>query len=145
FFVEANEHLQTIAAGLLALEKTGGAAQRDLLSPVFRSAHSLKGAARAVGFTDIETVCQELEDILASWNRGDTAPTATTLNAAHDKLDTISAAITLLTTSVEHPRQAETHIDATIRISINKLNAQLTEAEEMLTAKLTTAQRSADL
>ena len=52
FKVEAGEHLQAIAAGLLALEKTPVPdEQRGLIETVFRAAHSLKGAARAVNFT----------------------------------------------------------------------------------------------
>ena len=56
FKVEAAEHLQAITTGLLALEKTPAPeAQRDLIATVFRAAHNLKGAARAVDFTEIES------------------------------------------------------------------------------------------
>src|SRR6185437_13752188 len=48
FRVEADTHLQTMAAGLLALEKTSVAEQPALVEAIFRAAHSLKGAARAV-------------------------------------------------------------------------------------------------
>src|SRR5258708_39100801 len=75
FKVEADEHLQAIAAGLLGLEKTPAPdAQRKIVETVFRAAHSLKGAARAVGFPEIESLCELLEDVFASWKRRETAP-----------------------------------------------------------------------
>lgn len=68
FVVEAQEHLQAITAGLLNLEKKPSAARRsELVEDTFREAHSLKGAARAVGRTDIESLCQEMEGIFADW------------------------------------------------------------------------------
>ena len=61
FRVEADEHLQAIAAGLLALEKPPAPdEQRRLVETVFRAAHSLKGAARAVSFNEVESICQSL-------------------------------------------------------------------------------------
>ena len=70
FKVEAAEHVQAMATAVLELEKTPALeAQRDLVETVFRAAHSLKGAARAVDFTDIESRCQSLEDMFAAWKR----------------------------------------------------------------------------
>ncbi len=61
FKVEAAEHLQALGKGLLELEKTAApAAQLVIIETVFRAAHSLKGAARAINFTDIESLCQAL-------------------------------------------------------------------------------------
>jgi len=68
FVVEAQEHLQAVTAGLLALEGKKQPERRDeLVENTFREAHSLKGAARAVGRQDIEAVCQEMESIFAAW------------------------------------------------------------------------------
>lgn len=92
FRVEAEEHVQSIAAGLIALEKTGmPAAQRAaFIETVFRAAHSLKGAARAVNLGDIESICQSLEDSFASWKRNAAVPTPFALDAAHRALTTMS-------------------------------------------------------
>src|SRR6202043_2346881 len=66
FKVEAAEHLQAIGTGLLELEKAPAPAEQlQLIETVFRAAHSLKGAARAVGLTDVESLCQSLEDLFA--------------------------------------------------------------------------------
>ncbi len=184
FKVEAEEHLQAIAAGLLELEKTAEpGAQRRIVEVVFRAAHSLKGAARAVNFSEIETICQSMEDVFASWKRQDAAPSPAVLDSLHRTLDAASRVMAgpavspqspdpmrsqsapVVTTppaasaasrpAVELredagapaeviPPAAPTAVD-TVRIAVAKLDARLLEAEEMLTAKLTTGERASDL
>lgn len=65
FLVEAREHLQSIASGLLALERKAPDLDTAALESVFRHTHSLKGAARAASFGRVEHLCQALETILA--------------------------------------------------------------------------------
>ena len=68
---EAEEHVQALSTGLIALEKTTEAGPRQgLVETVFRETHSLKGAARAVGKSEIETLCQSMEDFLALLKQG---------------------------------------------------------------------------
>jgi len=150
FKVEAAEHWQAIAAGLLALEKVPAPeAQRDLIVTVFRAAHSLKGAARAVDFTEIESLCQSLEDLIASWKRQESVPSPATFDTAHRALDAITGALS----APEAPAGAPAPVaepntfssEDTVRITVAKLDARLVEAEEMLTAKLTAGQRVEDL
>jgi two-component system chemotaxis sensor kinase CheA len=94
FKVEAAEHMETISTGLLELEKTGEPAPRlRIIESTFRAAHSLKGAARAVSFTDIESICQSLEDLFAAWKRDESLATSSSLDVAHRAMDKIAAAI----------------------------------------------------
>ena len=66
FKVEADEHLKNITSGLIELEKDPDMkAKAGIIETVFREAHSLKGAARAVSQTDIETICQSLESVFS--------------------------------------------------------------------------------
>jgi two-component system chemotaxis sensor kinase CheA len=66
FRVEAGEHLQAMLSGLLALEKMPPGEQRaQTIENIFREAHSLKGASRAVNLTQVESVCQSLEGVFA--------------------------------------------------------------------------------
>lgn len=77
FRVEADEHLKGITHGLLELEKTGVDTQRaEILETIFREAHSLKGAARAVNLTAIESLCQPLESVFAAMKKRDVTPSA---------------------------------------------------------------------
>jgi len=71
FKIEQREHVQEISQGLLALEKNPESKERQaLLQKIFREAHSLKGAARAVGLTTIESLGHALEDLLLSAKEG---------------------------------------------------------------------------
>jgi len=70
FAVEAQEHLKGITDALIALEQEGTAQQQEeIVEAVFREAHSLKGAARAVTRSDVESVCQALEGLFAAMKR----------------------------------------------------------------------------
>src|SRR5688572_29274057 len=94
FKVEAGEHLQTIANGLIGLEKAAsGEEQHRCIETIFRAAHSLKGAARAVNFGQIESICQSLEDLFATWKRREAVPDAASLDTAHRALDAMSLAL----------------------------------------------------
>lgn len=65
FRVEADEHLRAISSGLVELEKVPTASRRkEIIEAVFREAHSLKGAARAVNYLDVEAVCRPMENLL---------------------------------------------------------------------------------
>ncbi|MEO7560313.1 MAG: Hpt domain-containing protein, partial [Nitrosospira sp.] len=64
FRIEADGHLQAMSSGLLALKKIPvGQQLADIVERIFLDAHSLKGAARAVNLTQIEAVCQSLENV----------------------------------------------------------------------------------
>ena len=91
FKVEADEHLQAIACGLIELEKASAAGdQRRFVETVFRAAHSLKGAARAVNLTEIEAICQSLEDVFAAWKRQESPPSPQALDTVHRALDNLT-------------------------------------------------------
>lgn len=164
FKVEAAEHLQAMGAGLMELEKAAAPADRmRLIETVFRAAHSLKGAARAVNFSAIEAQCQSLEGLFAAWKRGESTPTPETLDGAHRALNAVWAMMAEPATAAatrtpgEAVRQTEqppvsqqilsvaTGEVETVRIAVSALDARLLEAEEMLAAKLTADQWSADL
>jgi two-component system chemotaxis sensor kinase CheA len=147
FKVEAAEHLQDIGAGLLELEKAAAPGEQlEIIEKVFRAAHSLKGAARAVNLTEIESLCQSLEELFAAWKRRESLPSPPTLDTAHRAVDTISEVLlgrTDQTSSQPAPTPAsETE---TVRITVGALDARLLEAEEMLGAKLVADQRATDL
>ncbi|HNO11162.1 MAG TPA: Hpt domain-containing protein, partial [bacterium] len=54
FKVESEEHLKNLNKGLLKLEETPNS--RELIDELFRTAHSIKGSARMMGFQKIEGV-----------------------------------------------------------------------------------------
>lgn len=71
FQEESVDRLQFLSEGIILLEQSPNPnAQLEILESVYREAHSLKGAARAVGLTDVVTVCHTMEFLLAQVKRG---------------------------------------------------------------------------
>lgn len=68
FRVEVENQAQVLTAGLLALERDPGAA--DQLEATMRAAHSLKGAARIVGFDAGVNVAHAMEDCFVAAQQG---------------------------------------------------------------------------
>jgi len=90
FRVEADEHLQAMSSGLLALDKMPAGAQRaQTIENIFREAHSLKGAARAVNLTQVESVCQSLEGVFAGLKGNRLAVSPPLVDLLHQSLDAL--------------------------------------------------------
>ena len=70
FSTEAQERLASLSSRLLSLEKgTVKEEKAQDLEVAFREAHSLKGAARSVNLSPIETICQAVEGVFAGMKR----------------------------------------------------------------------------
>lgn len=70
FKAESEEHLNRLDDGLLRLEKTP--ADQALLEDIFRESHSLKGAARMLGLSKIESSAHHIESLFNSARKGET-------------------------------------------------------------------------
>lgn len=91
FNIEAQEHLQAISTMLLELEKSPPAKSPQTVEKIYREAHSLKGAARAVDLRQIESICQLMESVFSTWKRQPADPPAETFDALHQAVDAITA------------------------------------------------------
>jgi two-component system, chemotaxis family, sensor kinase CheA len=91
FRTELSEHIRAMNQGLLALEqnKVSGVEREETLTNIFRAAHSLKGAARAVSVTAIEQLAHALEDVLGGIQRGEFQLTTGLFTACYRALDAI--------------------------------------------------------
>jgi len=87
FRVEAEEHIQTVTAHLLALDRGLPETEaRTAIEESFRAMHTLKGAARSVGFMEAETLGQACEGILSRLARGHLEPAPPILALLHEAL-----------------------------------------------------------
>jgi two-component system chemotaxis sensor kinase CheA len=68
FLSEADEHLQQLEEGLLTLERRGP--DPELVGALFRSAHTLKGSAGALGFGRIAQLTHAMEEALEALRAG---------------------------------------------------------------------------
>jgi two-component system chemotaxis sensor kinase CheA len=189
FRVEADEHLMAMSSSLHELEKTPAGARRSaLVETIFREAHSLKGAARAVNFPEIESVCQSLESVFAGMKRGAEAPEKI-FDLVQQALDALGgllssgsadagkpaianlirridamtkkpppppvepsappepagAAEPAVPAAAESPRAARGPAPDTVRISVDRLDAAMRQAEALLAARLAAGERAREL
>lgn len=94
---EAIEHVATMSACLSELERMPPIeVQMEVVETVFREAHSLKGAARAVNIAEVESVCQALEGIFAQWKARRINQSRELFDTLHLAVDTVRAAISSL-------------------------------------------------
>ncbi len=154
FKVEADEHLQAIAAGLLTLSP---AMPRDEAQPaleaLFRAMHTLKGAARSVGLSEVEARCQSAESLLQELTRGGQPLTRHVL----DRLGEDAAAIARLVSREATPPPAVSPGYAgpagpppapaprrprTIRLQTAGLDDLLVKTEDLLAVKLAAEERA---
>jgi two-component system, chemotaxis family, sensor kinase CheA len=162
FRVEAGEHIGVISSGLIELEQTLSPERRaELVETVFREAHSLKGAARAVNLVNVEAVCQSLESTFSGLRPSESIPSPEVFNQLHRTVDTLSQFlldVAAQTATVKEPslpapedkRKAPASATArpptapysspdTVRISKSKLDSLLRQAEELVSSKATGA------
>jgi two-component system chemotaxis sensor kinase CheA len=102
FDAEHKEHLGVIRAALDAAERGEQADLRD----IFRRAHSLKGAARAVDLPVVEEVAHRLEAVLARVAEGEMALDAHVAAGVQVGLDGIEGYVAALATNPDAPAPA---------------------------------------
>lgn len=90
FKMEAEERLANLSSSLLELENTSASDKQDaVLETVFREAHSLKGAARAVNLMEIETLCQSIEGVFADLKKNAVSVSPKLFDALHHSVQAI--------------------------------------------------------
>jgi len=91
FKVEAAEHIQAMNRILVALEKNPEGEERaELLKEIFREAHSLKGAAGAADFGEVEATGHRLESVLGAAKSGDIELTPDLCDVLYEAIDASS-------------------------------------------------------
>jgi two-component system chemotaxis sensor kinase CheA len=89
FREEADEILTGISNGLIELEKAGPDPGPELVEQVYRKTHSLKGAARAVNLRDIESICQNSENVFSLMKQGKLVLDAEAFDLLHKAISVI--------------------------------------------------------
>lgn len=90
FRIEADEHLQAMSAGLAELERQPVAERRaQIVESLFREAHSLKGAARAVNLREVEQICQPLESVFSALKGGQLSVSQPLVDFLYQAIDAV--------------------------------------------------------
>lgn len=88
FLKESEEHLAALQKGLLILEKNPESPA--LIHDLLRSAHTLKGSARMLGFDGISAIAHRMEDMLLGMEEGRKAPDTGNIDLLLQGSDTIA-------------------------------------------------------
>ncbi len=124
FKTEQGEHIQKITQGLLTLEKNPPNNERKpVLEEIFREAHSLKGAARAVGLTTVEGLGHAMEDLLLGAKEGRLAFSPELFDLLYQALDAVEVMMERIEAG-----------DSTPPVSVLTLLAKLEEAKQKIKA-----------
>ncbi len=173
FQVEAQEYLQKLNESLLQLERQPDEATRHaLLQEVFRTAHSLKGAARAVSLTDVESLAHVMENVLQQARDAKLELTPDMCDALYDALDAIQLilngesvdtdpistrlmtmasggkllpAVALPKPSLPAGPSSMMPVEETIRVAVTKLDDLMTQAGELIMAEISAEQHLTDI
>ena len=90
FKIEAEEHIKEMSVDLLKMEENPPVyVQKQIIEKIFREAHNLKGAARAVNLLSIEKICQSLETVFSNMKHGGLQLSKREYDLLHDALDSI--------------------------------------------------------
>jgi two-component system chemotaxis sensor kinase CheA len=117
FGIEASEHITAISTGLIELESTlSTERQAEIIETAFRDTHSMKGAARSVNLSDIETVCQALENVFAALKRKEIVPKRSLLDLLHKTINLLGELLAPVGTEGSFPEKTR------IRSLISELN-----------------------
>lgn len=85
FLDETEENVDRLAVSLVALEKQPN--DKPLINDVFRDAHTIKGSAGAMGFTQMATVAHHMESLLSLLRESKLNPTSQLFSALLSALD----------------------------------------------------------
>lgn len=94
FINEAQEHLEALNQAMVDLERDPG--NPDVLTEIFRSAHTLKGMSATMGFDQLTELSHEMENVLDGMRGGDievSTETVDLLFSSFDMLGNMVAAI----------------------------------------------------
>lgn len=87
FLEESMENLQTLNEALLDLEQNPK--NKDKLNEIFRVAHTIKGMAATMGFSDIAELTHKMEDVLSEFREGKLEVTSNVVTILFECLDTL--------------------------------------------------------
>lgn len=135
FLEESLENLQTLNESLLDLEQNPE--DTDKVNAIFRVAHTIKGMAATMGFTDLAELTHKMEDVLAEFREGELRVTQDVVTVLFDCLDTLEKMVD----NVQEGSDEKIEIDSIIRALADiKNNGNKNNVPEQIKTKKNTDQ-----
>lgn len=114
FFQDTEEHIQAMTDALLDLEKNP--ADKEALSSLFRSAHTIKSSAAMVGFMHISEFTHRMEDLIGYLRDNEVEIDTDMVNKLFEAFDVLKDMLNQLqdSASQEHKNKTKHHADELI-------------------------------
>ncbi|MCB2182377.1 MAG: hybrid sensor histidine kinase/response regulator [Desulfobulbaceae bacterium] len=93
FVAESREHIELMERGLLELENNPKSADREEIAVIFRSIHSIKGAAGFLGQVQINRLSHVMETLLSRMRDGEINPDQIYIDALFAGVDQLSTMV----------------------------------------------------
>ncbi len=110
FINEAQEHLEALNQSLVDLEKDPG--NPDVLTEIFRSAHTLKGMSATMGFDQLTELAHEMENVLDGLRSGDIEASTEIVDLLFGCFDLLGAMVAAIAEGSAQPIDTQPVIDA---------------------------------
>jgi two-component system chemotaxis sensor kinase CheA len=104
FITEAQEHLEALNQSMVDLEKEPG--NPDVLTEIFRSAHTLKGMSATMGFDQLTELAHEMENVLDGLRSEDIEATTDIVDLLFGCFDMLGALVAAI--AEESPKALDT-------------------------------------
>lgn len=115
FLEESMDNLQTLNESLLELEQNPD--DIDRINAIFRVAHTIKGMAATMGFTDISELTHKMEDVLSEFRDGELKVTQEVVTVLFDCLDTLEKMINNIEDDNDEPVDIKDIMDRLIKLA----------------------------
>jgi len=142
FKQEAEEHINSIISGLIELEKNPEEEKKKkILEEIYRGAHSMKGASRAVNLTDVEQLFQALEGCLSLMKSDELKANSKSFDLFHSVLKTVEL---LLDDTKDNPETEtiQNYIRQLNNIESNTDDSEITQEETKVEDKTSEKQEA---
>ncbi len=136
FLEESMDNLQTLNESLLDLEQDP--ADVDKLNEIFRVAHTIKGMAATMGFSDIAELTHKMEDVLSKFREGELKVTQEVVTVLFDCLDTLEKMVTNVEEGIEEPVDIEPIMESlnSIAHSTNNADSEINAEEKTISEEV---------
>jgi two-component system, chemotaxis family, sensor kinase CheA len=124
FLEESMDNLQNLNEALLDLEQNPN--NIDKVNEIFRVAHTIKGMAATMGYSNIAELTHKMEDVLSRFREGKLSVTRNVVTVLFDCLDTLEKMVS----NIEDGNDEDVEIKNIIEDLENVVNNKIEEKEE---------------
>ncbi|GLC32315.1 chemotaxis protein CheA [Clostridium omnivorum] len=132
FLEESMDNLQTLNESLLQLEQEPD--NIDKLNEIFRVAHTIKGMAATMGFSEMAELTHKMEDVLSKFRDGELKVTQKVVTVLFQCLDTLERMVNNISEGIEDEIPVDGIISELETIALGETSEEVVESnEEVLT------------